>query len=143
MKNMDLCGAQIKQIHDELEKKGNALLRRQGLTLSQMHVLMELEAAQNHQLPLKEIEKLLHVAQPTAVGIVARLEQKGFVECFTDEKDRRVKNISITVSGMDCCQKAASDVIEMEAKLLGELTEQEKILFRDLLEKVFHGLKGA
>jgi len=135
-----LCGALIKQIHDELEKKANALLRQQELTLSQMNVLMELEAAPGHQLSLKELEGLLHVAQPTAAGIVVRLEHKGFVESFTDASDRRVKKVSITPSGMVCCQNAASDIKNMEAQLLAGLTEAEKIQFRDLLEKVFKGL---
>ena len=135
-----LCGALIKQIHDEIEKKANALLRQQDLTLSQMNVLMELEALPEHQLTLKELEGLLHVAQSTAAGIVVRLEQKGFVESFTDENDRRVKKVAITPAGMECCKNAASDVTEIETKLLSGLTEDEKVLFLDLLEKVFNAL---
>ena len=135
-----LYGALIKQIHDELEKTANALLRGQDLTLSQMHVLMELEATPEHQLSLKELESVLHVAQSTAAGIVVRLEQKGYVTCFTDERDRRVKKASITPSGMICCKKAQSHVTDMEEQLLSGLTEEEKIQFRNLLEKVFQGL---
>ena len=134
-----LCGALIKQIHDEIEKKANALLRQQDLTLSQMNVLMELEAIPGHQLTLKELEGLLHVAQSTAAGIVMRLEQKGFVESFTDENDRRVKKVVMTPSGMECCKRAASDVMRMESQLLSGLTEAEKGQFQDLLEKVFKG----
>ena len=127
------------KIHDEIEKQANALLRQQGLTLSQMNVLMELDAIPGHQLTLKELEGLLHVAQSTAAGIVTRLEQKGFVESFTDENDRRVKKVAITPSGMECCKNAASDVARMETQLLSGLTDTEKSLFRDLLEKVFKG----
>ena len=140
MQNNDLCGALIKKIHDEIEKKANALLRQQDLTLSQMNVLMELEASPNHQLTLKELEGLLHVAQSTAAGIVVRLEQKGFAESFTDESDRRVKKVMLTPAGLQCCKNAASDVKEIEAKLLSGLTEAEKLLFLDLLEKVFNAL---
>ena len=140
MEKNDLCGALIKKVHDEIEKKANALLRQQDLTLSQMNVLMELEANPNHQLSLKELEGLLHVAQSTAAGIVVRLEQKGFVSSFADENDRRIKMVSITPSGMICCKNAASDVTCMESQLLSGLTEAEKILFRDLLEKVFKAL---
>ena len=139
MQKSDLCGALIKKIHDEIEKKANALLRQQDLTLSQMNVLMELEAVPGHQLTLKELEALLHVAQSTAAGIVMRLEQKGFVESFTDENDRRVKNVAITPSGMECCRNAASNVQRMETQLLSGLTDTEKEQFRDLLEKVFKG----
>ena len=137
MQRNNLCGALIKQIHDELEKKANALLRQQDLTLSQMNVLMELEAAPGHQLSLTELEGLLHVAQSTAAGIVVRLEHKGFVESFADENDRRAKKVSITPSGMACCQNAASHIQDMESHLFSGLAEPEKILFRDLLERVF------
>lgn len=140
MQNKDLCGALIKKVHDEIEKKANALLRQQDLTLSQMNVLMELEAIPDHQLTLKELESLLHVAQSTAAGIVVRLEQKGFVESFTDENDRRVKKVMLTPAGFQCCKNAASDVKEIETKLLSGLTESEKLLFLDLLEKVFNTL---
>ena len=140
MQKNNLCGALIKKIHDEIEKRANALLRQQDLTLSQMHVLMELEAASAHQLTLKELEALLHVAQSTAAGIVVRLEQKGFVESFTDENDRRVKKVMLTPAGLQCCKKAASDVKEIDTKLLSGLTEAEKLLFLDLLEKVFNAL---
>ncbi len=135
-----VCGKLIKQIHDELEKQANSALSSQNLTLTQMRVLMELEAAGGHQLSLKELESLLHVAQSTAAGIVIRLEQKGFVESVADKDDRRVKKVSITPSGMECCRNAESHVKDMEAQLLAGLTEAEKIQFRALLEKVFYGL---
>ena len=137
MQKNDLCGALIKKIHDEIEKQANALLRQQDLTLSQMNVLMELEAIPDHRLTLKELEGLLHVAQSTAAGIVVRLEQKGFVKSFTDENDRRVKKVAITPSGMECCKNAVSDVGRMETQLLSGLTEAEREQFRHLLEKVF------
>ena len=140
MQKNDLCGALIKKVHDEIEKKANAMLRQQDLTLSQMNVLMELEAIPDHQLTLKELEGLLHVAQSTAAGIVVRLEQKGFVESFTDESDRRVKKVMLTPAGLQCCKNAAADVKDIETKLLSGLTEAEKILFRDLLEKVFKSI---
>ena len=140
MQKHDLCGALIKKVHDEIEKKANAMLRQQDLTLSQMHVLMELDAIPGHQLTLKELEGLLHVAQSTAAGIVMRLEQKGFVECFPDENDRRVKKVTITPAGLECCKNAASDVKDIETKLLSGLTESEKVQLLDLLEKVFNAL---
>ncbi len=140
MQEKYLCGALIKQIHDELEKKANALLREQDLTLAQMNVLMELESVPTHQLSLKELEVLLHVAQSTAAGIVTRLEQKGYVESFTDINDRRVKNVCITESGMECCTNAHSHIKTMEEYLLSELTESERHHFCDLLKRISKGV---
>ena len=130
------CGKLIKQIHDELEKQANNALSSQNLTLTQMRVLMELESIPSRQLPLKELESLLHVAQSTAAGIVVRLEQKGYVESFTDPNDRRAKMVSITASGLECCKKAQSHIKNMEEQLLSELTELEKNQFYNLLQKI-------
>lgn len=116
------------------------MLRQQDLTLAQMNVLMELEAIPDQQLTLKGPEGLLHVAQSTAAGIVVRLEQKGFVESFTDENDRRVKKVTVTPAGLQCCKNAASDVKNIESQLLSGLTEAEKLLFLGLLKKVFNTL---
>ncbi len=130
------CGKLIKQINDELEKQANNALASQNLTLTQMRVLMELEAIPERQLPLKELESLLHVAQSTAAGIVVRLEQKGYVESFFDANDRRVKRVAITTAGRECCKSAHSDIKSMEEWLLSELTESEKKQFCNLLRKI-------
>ena len=130
------CGKFIKQIHDELEKQANNTLSFQNLTLTQMRVLMELEATPEQQLSLKELESLLHVAQSTAAGIVVRLGQKGYVESFVDADDRRVKRVAITISGIECCKNAQSHIKNMEAQLLSALTESEKKQFCNLLQKI-------
>ena len=130
------CGKFIKQIHDELEKQANNALSSQNLTLTQMRVLMELEATPEQQLSLKELESLLHVAQSTAAGIVVRLGQKGYVESFVDADDRRVKRVAITISGIECCKNAQSHIKNMEELLLSKLTETEKKQFCNLLQKI-------
>lgn len=140
MKKDFACGKLIKLIHDELEKQANNTLASQNLTLTQMRVLMELETAPDHRLSLKELELLLHVAQSTAAGIVVRLEQKGYVKSFPDENDRRVKIVSITAAGMECCKNAEVHIKNMEEQLLSGLTDTEKKQFRNLLEKVFRGI---
>ena len=101
-----MCGAMIKQIHDEIEKVSNRLLQLQRLTTAQMNVLMELNSAERSTLSLKELEGILYVAQSTTAGIVVRLKQKGFVESFGDKRDRRIKNVRITDAGRACCLNA-------------------------------------
>ena len=70
------CGLLMKQIHDEMRKNANNALRPQGITLVQLDALTKLDQAPEGQRSLKELEQILHVAQSTAAGIVARLEQK-------------------------------------------------------------------
>lgn len=73
MQKSVVCSALIKQIHDHMEKHANNSLRSQDLTISQVGALVELYSAPEKQLSLKELEKLLHVAQSTSAGIISRL----------------------------------------------------------------------
>lgn len=130
------CGLLMKQINDELRKNANNALRHLGITLVQLDTLLELERAPEGQRSLKELEHILHVAQSTAAGIVARLEQKGLVEGFGDAEDRRVKRVRITQAGIACIQAAQHHRAETEEKLLSGLTETERDIFYTLLKKV-------
>ena len=130
------CGLLMKQINDELQKNANNALRSQGMTIAQLDTLMELNRAPEGQCSLKELEQLLHVAQSTAAGIVARLEQKGFVQGFGDAADRRVKLVRITPAGIECVRAAQPPRDEVEEKLLSGLTETERDIFCALLKKV-------
>lgn len=129
-------GALLKKINDELEKNGNNVLRSQGLTLTQLGALLELYSAPDEQLPLKELERRLHVAQSTAAGIVSRLERKALVASFGDPEDRRIKIVKLTSAGIERVQKTDSHRIQTEEHLLSGLTETEKSIFYSLLKKI-------
>ena len=124
MANGRNCGDLLKQIHDELEKQANNLLRAQDLTMAQVGALLALNQTSEKQMSLKDLERWLHVAQSTAAGIASRLEQKGFVE-----------------AGMSCCKTAEKNMIATEQKLLSGLTEEEQAIFKMLLLKVRNSLK--
>ncbi len=130
------CGLLIKQIHDELRKNANNALRHQNLTIAQLDALVELDRAPDRQRSLKELEQILRVAQSTAAGIIARLEQKGFAEGFGDAEDRRVKLVRLTPAGIECVRTALHFRAEAEEKLLSGLTETERTIFYTLLKKV-------
>lgn len=130
------CGLFIKQIDDELRKNANNALRSQDMTLAQLEALAELDRAPEGRRSLKELEQILHVAQSTAAGIIARLERKGLVEGFGDAEDRRVKLVRITPAGVECVRTALHHRAEAEERLLSGLTETERDIFYSLLKKV-------
>ena len=130
------CGILIKRIHDALEKNANNELRAYGLTLTQMQMLITLNNNENGTSPLKELEKGLQIAQSTAVGIVKRLEVKGFVEGYTNSKDKRMKLVKITLAGKAVCHKLQYNMEATEQRLLQGLTKTESEQLQVLLQKV-------
>ena len=135
------CGLLIKQIHDSLEKQSNNELRSKDLTMTQVTVLLLLNDAPDKKYSLKELEKVLQVAQSTAAGVISRLEQKGVVEGFSDPSDKRIKMVKLTHRGEECCLDAKKSMDDAEKRLLSGLSEEEKLIFNDLLEKVNNNMK--
>ena len=134
-------GMLIKRIHDTLEKQANHTLREQDLTMSQAVALGKLNRTYGKQATMKELERILHVAQSTTAGVIARLEQKGLVESLGDTSDKRIKIVKITPLGESFCQAAEQHMDDTEAKLLAGLTETEKGIFYSLLQKINDTIK--
>lgn len=130
------CGMYIKQINSALEKKANNTLRKQDLTFAQVSALLAIRDFPKQEISLKELEKLLHVAQSTTAGIISRLEQKGLVTGFGDSSDKRIKLVQMTPLGEKYCREAEQNMKEAEESLLSGLTETERIVFNSLLQKV-------
>ncbi len=130
------CGLYLKQINTTLEKNANNDLREDGLTMSQVTILLTLNEADEFSLSLKQLEKELHLAQSTIAGIVSRLEQKNLISSYFDENDKRLKLVKLTDDGLNCCKKAEMRMKAAETQLLSGLTAAEQTIFFTLLQKV-------
>lgn len=136
MKDDESCGLLIKQINSALEKNANNDLRKQDLTFAQITALLAIRDCPEQKISLKELEKILHVAQSTTAGIISRLEQKGLVTGLGDSSDKRIKLVQMTPRGETCCKEAEQNMQEAEERLLSGLTETERSIFKSLLQKV-------
>lgn len=141
MNQENLCAVLIKQIGDTLQKNGDNEIKKTGLTFAQMIVLMALYDANNKQMSLKQLEKVLNTAQSSTARIVMKLEHKGYVKSCGDPADKRIKYIHITPLGEQCCDNARRSMSECEENLLSPLTEVERTVFISLLQKVRYNLK--
>ena len=136
MENQSPCSILLKQIHDVQEKNINNTLRNLDLTFSQINVLRALVHSTDKQMSLKELEKILHVAQSTTARIVTKMEGKGLIDSFSDVSDKRIKYIRLTQYGEQYSNNAKRKLEEEETRLLSSLTETEKIVFVSLLQKI-------
>ena len=136
MENQSPCSILLKQIHDVQEKNINNTLRNLDLTFSQINVLRALVHSADKQMSLKELEKILHVAQSTTARIVTKMESKGLIDSFSDVSDKRIKYIRLTQYGEQYSSNAKQKLEEEETRLLSSLTETEKIVFVSLLQKI-------
>ncbi|MCL2126386.1 MAG: MarR family transcriptional regulator [Oscillospiraceae bacterium] len=131
------CGLLIKQIHDTIRRQADNSLRAKGLTLTQLRVLMELGEDGSDAKPLKELERRFNVAQSTIVGIVHRLEAKGFVHATVAPDDNRVKLVKLTPDGEMFRKTTISEVEQSETHMLSGLTDVEQQYFIRMLRIVY------
>ena len=141
MKSENSCGLLLRQINNSLEKRANNDLRARDLTLAQVSALLSIQKTKEKQVTFKELEKILHLAQSTTAGIISRLEQKKLVEIHGDVSDKRIKYVCITPLGEQCCEEAEESMERTEEILLSPLTDTERRLFYNLLQKVNEVMK--
>ena len=129
------CMYMVKQLHDTIEKNMNQALGRYDLTMMQMGALVLLHREKQGSCTMKEFEQVLHLAQSTTAGVVKRLEQKGYVESSTDNRDRRIKNIHITPAGLELCHSAVKTVDSTLQHMFDGLEKEELHMLVYLLKK--------
>lgn len=131
----------LKRISDTLEKRANSDLQSNGVTASQLKMLFAVLESERLEkrgcITLKELERHFGVAQSTAAGIIKRLEIKKLVESV-DGDDKRIKSVRITDTGRDICSNAGNAMKKSHDKMLKDFTDEEKLIFKKLLQKLLN-----
>ncbi len=126
----------LKQIHVNSEKYINNILKDKDITLSQGRVLGFIYKSENSIASFKSVEELLSVAQSTTVGIVSRLEKKGFVEVFASPTDKRMKMLKLTALGEQTIEYLMSIFNTIEEDIFKDFSLAEKLMLIQLLKKI-------
>lgn len=141
---MEKCGTEDiglfnKRIHDAIEKQANLHLKQLDLTLQQLRVLRYIKE-QGGSVSQKMIAEYLGVSGPTAVGILQRLEIKGFIVYSVSEHDKRSNIISITEKEALIRQTMAGHRERTESVLCKGFSEEEKKQLISLLKRVYENI---
>lgn len=132
-------GYLIKNIADKLHGRADANLKKHNLTFQQSKIIGFL-ALRNNEASQKEIENFLLVAHPTVVGIVARMEQNGFLTTFVPETDKRNKIVKLTDKSVELWHKLKSTIKQGEQSMLRGISADEQAQFVATLKKIYVNL---
>ena len=78
----------------------------------------------------------IHLSPSTVIGILDRLETKGFIRRDRDPKDRRLVQVSLTELGEVLARNAPSPLQDTLAEAMGKLPETELATIAESLERV-------
>ena len=132
-------GFMMKQITDKIKASADASFQPRELTLSQVRVL-EYVSDRGGRVTQKSIEDYLDVTHPTVVGIVSRMEKKGYLLCYADQEDKRNKIVELTEKAVQISREMQNEIAGKEKELLQGLTEEEVKSLQRMLNIIYKNL---
>jgi DNA-binding MarR family transcriptional regulator len=133
-------GFTIKQINNIYEKNLNEKMKKIGITSSQCAVLDYLFRTNKDEVSQRDVERGLSLKNPTVTGILKRLDEKGFILCVPNAKDKRKKNIYLTEKAYDIQRKMEAERRKLDRQLVRGMTKKETEALAKALEKVLDNI---
>ena len=130
----------IKQINNVYEKDLNERLRKIGITSSQCAVLDYLFHTSRDEISQRDVEKALNLKNPTVTGILKRLDEKGYILCVPNAKDKRKKNIYLTEKAYDIQRRMETDRRKLDRELTRGMSKREVESLTKNLEKLLYNI---
>ena len=131
-------GARIGFISRKSKNYFNQVVSEEGLFAGQHHIIMMLERV--GCATVSQIAEEMRTTSATASVSIKRLEKAGFVEKRSSESDARITKIYLTDKALAVTQRIRSKMDEAEESLTQGLTQEEKYLLSDLLDKVVNNI---
>lgn len=104
------------------------------LTGPQMFTLWQLR--ESGPMSMGEFAEMLAVTHGVATRMVDRLVDKGMVERFRDEVDRRVVRVSVTELGNSAAMKAVSGAMEVIRNVFRGVSQSDRDEYLSLLKRI-------
>lgn len=120
----------------EVIRKYQPLLEKLDLTYTQYIAMMAIW--ENKKLKVTELGKYLYLDTGTVSPLIRKLKDKGYIVLYRDEVDERVQIIEVTDKGMELQEKALSIPKELVKNKCVNLTNEEAMELKRLLEKIIN-----
>jgi len=111
-----------------------------GLTFAQAHALRLLDPAR--PLAMSALAQLLVCDASNVTGIADRLEARGLVERRSAGKDRRVKVLALTASGIELRDRVY-ELMSEPPKAIAALSNEDQRALRDILRRAVEHLRSG
>lgn len=91
----------------------------------------------NPNITQKRLSKAVNVSPPNLAILLDRLETRGLVMRQRNPLDKRSQTLVLTSEGAKLCAKAEKTVTELELEATSMLSDKERALLVQLLQKIF------
>ena len=107
--------------------------------LSPVEFTILMLVANNRDATHKQLSQALMVSAPAVTTLLDRLSERGLIARVRNENDRRSQNVRLTRRGAALQREVREISLGMERDLVRYLTEGERAILVELLQKVSRG----
>jgi DNA-binding MarR family transcriptional regulator len=106
-----------------------------GSEIGALFVIRHVTKAEEREIKVSEISKLMHVTSPTITQLLKGLETNGLIERHIDRTDRRVVGIALTERGEEVARQAEETQLHFLRGLIDYMGEEQSNELASLLFK--------
>jgi DNA-binding MarR family transcriptional regulator len=132
----------IVRLAERFKKNSSAIVKKWGLTFSQYNVLRVLDASENGQNTMKNVNRIMLVSGANMTGIAKRLEKNGFILRTSDPNDDRSKRLQITPEGIQVLKDIADHEEQSVRKYLLNYSDEQKLALLETLREILRQTKN-
>ncbi|MBF0525930.1 MAG: winged helix DNA-binding protein [Deltaproteobacteria bacterium] len=116
----------ILRVAERFKRESAAISKNYGLTFPQYNVLRILDASENGQNTIKNVNRIMLVSGANLTGITKRLDKMGFIIKKNDPKDDRLKWLEITAKGRQVLKSISEEKELNMKKYVKQYSDEEK-----------------
>ncbi len=107
--------------------------------LSPVEFTILMLVAHNRDATQKQLSQALAVSAPNVTALIDRMNERDLLKRVRNETDRRSQHVRLTRKGAALAREAREVSLTMERDLLRHLSEAERAMLTELLQKVARG----
>lgn len=125
-----------KQIYSSVHAEADRLTGMHGYLIGYLY------ENRDHDVFQRDIEKQFSISRSTVTATLQLMEKNGLIIRESVAQDARLKRIVLTPKAMDLHQQIQEDIIAFETQLTKGISEEEKVVFLQVVQKMCDNLGG-
>ena len=130
------------RIAERFKKNSSAVVKKWGLTFPQYNVLRVLDASENGQNTMRNVNRIMLVSSANMTGIAKRLEKTGFIIRTSDPDDDRLKRLQITPAGTQVLKDISDHQERNLLRYLRKYSDEQKSALMETLREILEQTKS-
>jgi DNA-binding MarR family transcriptional regulator len=137
----DTVGFLLWDANRAMNREFSERIRRHGVSLGLWPYLRALWEGDG--VTQRELSEKVRMKGPTTVAALNKLEDRGLVRREGDKNDARKINVFLTPEGRKVYRKVIPEVEAVNRQSLANLSDDEKIVVKNLIRRVRNSLTGS